>query len=661
MVPDNDIDEEIAAIRYDSIASIKFMDTSIGGNLFINPRPQFNPFTDPKTDNVVLKYNRPSADPKIINTGMGEGYSELIDDNQQVVYLEFGLPKFNSVIDFFFRAVDYQDSVLANTGRPATSYHAGQAIGGVAMFIAFPVMTATILAGKFLLSALIGDKSLKYYYFNSKMSMYWGVVNTLVTQLVTEQGLLSPVIMNSKNTKKGTPDVTQIGMPTLVNQGDIDAINELLGHDVFGKTNYIDVYSIVTRAQRAAIIQKETMYAKLADGKLEDPTGVSKSVYPTQGILDELNHWVTFGDYTKKLNKIDQTKGDPKPKPPVVTKAKQKKDTKFIKNPDTGVYDIPKNKDEDSFFERFKKTFDSSFRQGASYAIFAVDYVGSSSESFSNSVTNIGIGEQAKQMNSKSRALSYNLARGDIFGDTMAQDVINSIKDLGAGILNSVSFGLNNVVQSLSGSAYIEVPKRWDESSMSFQQHTYSMQLIAPYNSFVSRLQNIFIPLCMLLGGTLPLATGKSSYTSPFLCKLYSRSVSSIELGMITSLNITRGTSNLAYDKKRNPLAIDVSFTVTDFSTLVTSPVNSSIFTDFFSVTMEDDTPLGNYISVLGGRDIITAKYASKQIAMRLSKRYSKLEQVFNVNRLGVWAGNSLDSTLGFLVSARNIPPINQK
>jgi len=659
MVPDSDVDADILDIRYDSIASLKFTDTSIGGNVHINPRPQFNPLTDPRAGNrVVADRPTPTMDPKQSSTGMGEGYSRLIDDNQQTVFMEFGLPKFNSLLDFFFRAVDYEDSVLANTGRPSTFYKIGKGIGTAIGLIAFPILSVTIHMGKFAATALLGDKSLKFYYFDPKMDMYWATVNTIVTQLVTEQGLLQPVF---QNTGDNLSDVEKIGMPAKLTQADIDNINEIIpGKIIKPGTNYVDVFSIVTRSQRAAIKQREIVYKRMANGELDKEDALSLSLFPKTGIVDELNHYVTFGEYLGEINSFDKSSGDETPvKPPVTNNAQTSASKpKFRRDQTTGSYLIPKNKDDDSWFERFKKSFDSSIRQGGAYAVFGVDYTGSVSESFSNSTTNIELGDKAKQIASRSRALSYNLARGNMLGDNFIRKATSAVGDLLAGVAGGVSIGLTNVISSLTGNAFVEMPKRWEDSSMSFPQQTYTMQLVSPYNSFLSQLQNIYIPLCMILGGVLPLATGKSSYTSPYLCTLFSRGLQNIQLGMITSVNITRGTSTLGFDKKRKALAIDVSFSVTDFSTLITSPVNSSMFSNVFQISMEDDTPLGNYISVLGNRDIITSRYAAKRISTRLSRQLMQLEQTFSSDRIGMLLGNTLEDSLGSIVSARSLPTI---
>jgi len=586
------------------------------------------------------------------------------------------VPKFNSVIDYMFRSVDYEDSVLANTGRPATAYHIGKYLAVGVGLIAFPVLTITLTLASWAMQALTGNKSLKFYYMNPKMHMYWGTVNTLVTQFVTEKGLLTPMFMDSKSKSK-VANTAEIGMKGTISQYDIDELNRMLGGNVISdKTNYIDIFSIVTKAQRAAITQKMFIAEQIKNGNW-DP---AIQQYSTKGILSKiatkLNSILTFGDYLKTVNKAEDgaPSGDAKRKNPATlgpplppgagpaTKLNPDDIKRFSKTSDPkkgtpGTYSVPISPEESGIINRMEQSATAALEGGASYATFAVEYLGSTSESFSNSVSNIQLGDQIKSISHKSRQLSYSLARGNLFGNNIIQDGINAVADIAKGVLNVATLGLTDVLPALMGNAYVEVPKRWEDSSMSFQQHSYNMQLRAPYNTFLSQLQNMYIPLFMLMAGTSPLATGKNSYTSPYLCRLYCRGFANIEMGMITSLTIKRGTSNLGFDKKRGALAIDVSFTVTDFSTLITSPVNSSVFGDLFNAILEDDTPLGNYISILGSRDIITARYQARKIAMRISRRLTKFDNIFNTERIGVLEGLVLENTLGAFTVNRALSP----
>lgn len=61
--------------------------------------------------------------------------------------------------------------------------------------------------------------------------------------------------------------------------------------------------------------------------------------------------------------------------------------------------------------------------------------------------------------------------------------------------------GLSGVLATLTGNAYVDLPKKWESSDMSFTSHTYSMQLRALYNTPFSILKDEIIPLCMILAG----------------------------------------------------------------------------------------------------------------------------------------------------------------
>jgi hypothetical protein len=87
---------------------------------------------------------------------------------------------------------------------------------------------------------------------------------------------------------------------------------------------------------------------------------------------------------------------------------------------------------------------------------------------------------------------------------------------------------------------------------------------------------NIYIPLAMIMAGALPLATGKQSYTSPFLCEVHDRGRLLTRLGIIDSLSITRGTSNLGFNNVGKAMSMEISFSVLDLSSIMSMPIRPS-------------------------------------------------------------------------------------
>jgi len=662
MVTDNDLDEVDRINRYFSSANFKFTDSSLGGNIAINTRPQYTRYADIRIPGKRLGLPPVTVEDTTGNNGMGRYYSESLDDNKQIVYMEFGIAKFNSLFDFFTRAVDYQDSVLANTGRKPYMYNAGKFLGAGIMLAAFPLITVTIWTIKTVAGLISGHGAFNYYYLEPTMHNYWATVNTITTYMATELGLLIPEFTNDNTV------ANKMGVNVKINQDDLNYMKEMMP-GIITDNNYIDVFAIATKAQ--AMANKQALYdKKIYDQKTDlDFAGYIKTKYTVSedagsgsGIGNLLNSKVMFSKYIDKVvtkNKyysepaketvsttLDDINGSPDP---VVTGVNE-----ISKQPD-GTYPLSsKEKERTSKLESFVSALDSSVRDGGAYAAFEVEYTGSVTESFSNSVGEIETGGTLKSLSKKSKDIKFNLAGGNIVGET-AQSIASGVKELIMGGLDSVTYGASNVLQTILGGGYIDIPKRWEDSSVNLPQITYKLKLISPYGNTISQMTNIYIPLAMLLAGTLPLATGKSSYTSPYLCSLFSKGVQKVKLGMVTNLTITRGTSNLGFNLDKKALAIDVSFTVTDFSNIISAPVNTSIFDEVFNVPLNDDTPLGNYISVIASRSLLDSKYTLPRVKLKLSRALMAYEQAVSPSSWGLRTGNALNGVLGGLVSQASI------
>ena len=653
MTPDDRMPEDIKDIRYASSTSLKFTDSSIGGNITINPRPQFTRYADPRGENLIL--NKPAYGiGSATNIGMGDYYSKAIDDNQQVVFLEAGLAKFNSWTSFFTRAIDYNTSVIANTGRPSTMYNIGKVIGGVVMLAAFPLITLSVWAIKATLTLFEGHRNFDYYYMEPDMHSFWGTVNTIVTELAIEEGMLIPALQKNDGPKDlNGVKVTDIGIPLELDQEDIDEFKELFP-GIIGDNNYIDVFAIATRSQALANAQRIAEFERLSDGSIVDAADILPNRLKQSSFMDKVDYYTTFSSYLEDVipDILKEPRGDSPPEKPGATEAELTGSAKYTTN-EKGQYVQKSDPGKIAEANRFITALDSSIRQGGAFVALAVDYTGSTSESFSNSTSSINTGNTMKQLAGKARDIKFDFAGGNIVDGV--GDALTAAKDLIAGTLDSVTYGLSNVIQTAAGGGYITIPDKWDDSSMSLPSTTYTMQCIGPYNHPLCRLPNITLPMAIMLAFVLPMATGKASYTSPRLCSLFSQGVQKIPMGIFKSVTFTRGVSNLAYDRNRKALAIDISFEVTDLSTMITAPVNTSIYDMIMGLGTSDDTPFGNYLSVLGGRDLLTNKYASKRAKIRASRAIMLVEQTMSLSSLGMRTGMALDSTLGAIVSARTL------
>ena len=598
--------------RYWSSASAKFTDTRLGANIGINCRPQFTRYADLRVKGRLAGRNDVTLGATKGNFGLGRYYSEAIDDPSQTIYMRFGVPQFNSSTNFLSRAFDSEQTVLARTGRaPSIFYDIAKGAGTLAAVVAFPAISLTIIFGKVINSFFTRPTS-KFYTLKPTMHLYWSAVNLLANTLAINMGIL-PKIMGSDDSQK-------IGQPFKLDQEYLSAIHQIMP-DVFSDQNYFDIYALANKAQRLANQLFMNDFDELEKGTATSYTGYVKKDLTGNGthstyvsdknsnasISARINNMLMFG-YYKSEDSEDRAEVDPRIDPNS-EKGDEKKDT--------------------SWFQDFVNHLDSEFRDGSEYAVFKVEHTGSVSESFSNSTAESDLSQKMNSVSSQFRQARFSLADGNIIGGVgeVLGDVLGGVKDVVMGALDGATFGFSNLIAGLAGSGYMDIPNNWQSSSASLPRSSYTMKLISPYGNPISRMQNIIIPLSMILAGVFPLSTGKQSYTSPFLCQLFDRGRCQKRLAIIESVNITRGTSSLPFDLKGSALAIDITFTVVDLSSIMHMPLSTGklLQTD---MTLDEDNILSDYLAVLAGQDIYTQIYPLGKAKLNAAKR------IMQVNKL---------------------------
>lgn len=645
--------------RYWSSASRKFVDTRMGGNIGINSRPQFTRYSD-----IRVKGRIPGrADVSIGNTtgnfGMGRYYSEAIDDNSQTIYLRFGVPQFSSLMSFFSRAFDKDAVSLARSGTGAsTFYKLGQAAGTIAAIVAFPVLSSVIIGGRFL-SYFFTRPTSKFYTLKPAMHLYWSSVQTLVNTIAINKGLIPRTDSEVVNAISGAnyDNVKQtIGSPYKLDSAYLNMLHDAMP-DLFTENYGIDVFAIASKAQRIANKLNTADYDTFNKNTPFDFRGVVQHAGQDKikpELINGSHTWVNWINEVLSLNYYLSDEGTDDGESRLAMDPRYSASGNQYGQP---VYDDkgnvtstePKNPNEDSFI----KYFDAEFRMGSGFAVFKVDHTGAISEGFANSTVESDLSQKFNQTSSQIREAKFSLSEGNITGSAVedgVKAVAGAAVDVATGALDGMTFGLASIFAT-AGSGYIDIPKHWQSSSANLPRSSYTMQLISPYGNVISQLQNIFIPLSMLLAGALPISTGKQSYTSPFICQLWDRGRQQIQLGMIESLSITRGTCNLPFTNKGSVMAIDVNFTVADLSSIMHMPISTGGLFGISSKTgnpiMDEDNILFDYLAVLAGQDMYSQIYAIPKARLNFAKGIAAIDKLTSP---AYWASYIHDSaTSGWL------------
>ena len=651
-------------------AYLKYTDTSLGGNFGINTKYSYTPTADIPIAGRLS--GREELDPlsETMNFGMGRLYSEVHDDNDQILYMEFGDPKFNSFISYITNAIDYGTSVVANSGRSLAAYYAGKTIGRVigigAVFVAFPLWGATLLLGGMAaVSLLSAGNDFNYYKLGPSMYKYWSMVNNIASQFGIELGIFTPEFITSEKTEG------KLGLPIKITSEFMDDLRELLP-GIVTDDNYIDVFAVANKAQVLYNTQKtlERTYYGGGDSK-NGGNGAKTFTYADKIAKQEAKTFASYLDEMLKLFKdtsmlsdensiatdnegaITKMTGDQGET--ATTTTATSKPTNSIDADGKVKIQEDQIKEKSDYLSEVAKYIDASARWGSSYATFRVDYLGTSTDTFTNGVKDIPLKDVINSVSRKVKDVKFSASGGNLINDTIDK-AVKYATDFGIGALEGVTFDLSSLVPSLMGGGFYDVPKMWDDSSFEVQKHTFKMRLGGPYGDDFSLLQDIYIPIAMLIAGAAAQGVGKAGYTNPMLCNAFVKGQVNIGLGVMDSLTLTRGVSSLGYNKRSKPLEVDVTFSVVDFSNLVTAPVNPGIFGGV-NAALDDSSPLNRYIQLLASRDFYTTKYTAPKLRLNYMKTKQAIDMITNPSAIGSAMGDMLGgSPIGGLLKGFSLP-----
>lgn len=646
--------------RYSTTAEFKFSDTTLGGNAAINSYYQFTKYADIPSAGLLARPLSEIGTSSWLqnekNTGstrMGRVYSEVFDDNANLLYLRFGQPRHTGTLAFLSNMYDLDAARLAKFGEYTLAFRAGQVFGLWAMFMVVPwqVLIPVILTAK-TLAHFMGSKPSKYYYLNPRQDLYLQSVQNLVdTQAIYWKML---------------PITEAFGMDRIedITESDMASTMEEIskGMPDIWKSNYkIDVFKMVTRYQTLANYQS-AMINKITDD------AIVAGRDSNQAIADYIQRIKQRGRFDGDAPDVDRFKMNNLMKAYSANKfygaittaeedAKWEKEKAEMEGRAAGIiaagaangetntdqfgvggttadmsqtemgaggvktdYDnsgnitgsklnTPEQTNRDfwskagdsvlNFVGNSMEQAASEARDGAQWIVFRVDGRGSVNETFSNSTSVPEISQTVNGFSATARTIDFNTSGGKT-GIDLVDAALQGVKDFAAGGISALHM---TGLLAVAGGSVVDFPEKWESSQAQFGSQSYTIRLGGPYGNVFSLFQDIAIPLCFLLAGTLPLSTGKQSYVSPFLVEAYCPGHQVTRLGIIESMSITRGVGNMPWRPDGKALAVDVTFTIRDLSTIVHMPIVRN--TGWF----DEASKFSDYMALLGGATLQDMTY----------------------------------------------------
>lgn len=564
--------------RLESGARIKFADTTLGGSRCINPPPQFTVYADMTVaglntaahysiDNPIMKpliaANDMADDVRSgapASRGMGRAYSEMFDDTGEYITMRFGVPKYNSLLSFFFTFYDPEASVAARTGAgPSVWYRAGEALGWVVGFAYAPIM----FAGK-AISFLLGSSVSRFYYLDPTMHNYWSAANNIANTIAVNMGII-PRVGGRDETKEEAQ----------MRSEEIKQYHAMLP-DIFRKDGGIDLFGVANRYNRLSLKFQEAVNDLAIQATSKGAFFDSFRQWTNSAYLSALTD-TNVGNVRDYVSRYLNATGNQFEN--ISTEALERQVNAFKMENETNIQtDSEGKKIADNttmakwgFTDAMADHERSSANDGSEFVTFRVDNTGPTSESFSNTVGESEIQQNMNGTTARARSIMFNAAQFQT-GIGAVDAVAGAVKSMMAGGLDTI--GMSNLT-ALMGNAFVDIPQTWQSAAASLPAPSYTIELRSWSGDPISRFKNIWIPVSMLLAGVLPLSTGKQSYTSPFICEAYSRSRHTIKLGMIRDMTITRGVGTMGRNADGDPLGVTVTFSIVDLSSIVTLPIST--------------------------------------------------------------------------------------
>lgn len=675
-------------------------DTTVGGNVALNPLPQFTKFADLKSYGFLA---RPQVDEiqhesvmfdkesngiftmKSYTTGsygMGRWYGQRIEQNRTRLYLQFGIQKFTGVLAFYLNCHSVDMTYLTRNGLWSQMMRGVGAAG--ALWASIAIFGGSIVLPIMAIGALVKTLSSmapsQYFYVDPAMDLYLRAVQSMLdTQLVHSR--LVPYKSVLHTASESVEDKSDSNYQTM--QDMYKALPE-----VWKSNGKFDVFKMVNRYQVLADMQNRTMNQLLdiaggdperynallrswiddakdtnqvkeyTDMNIKGPDGTPMSI--TDALLvykardagyqlntEELHNQAEAVDAVAQNLKDRHTQNQVEDEAVENGEGADANDPSYIKMSQT-MADAQEEQKNTDFWKR-NEDFQSSLgsignqvlaelHDGAQWICFNIDGTGSVSDSINNNTITPEISSAINGVSSASRKINFATA-GQQTGIALIDGMTNSIKDI---ITGGISMLQLDGIAALFGASQIIIPETWEDSQTSFGSETYTIPLRSPYGNDISIFQNIIVPLCFILAGALPLATGKQTYQNPFFCKFISPGRSMSRCAMITSVNINRGVGNLKWRSDGKMLACDVTITIKDLNPTVATPIlkHPGLF--------DSDNAYTDYMAIVGNANLNDLIYVSNRATLNFNQWLQSWKSTFSEGNV---INSAMNTGVGRLMS----------
>ena len=169
---------------------------------------------------------------------------------------------------------------------------------------------------------------------------------------------------------------------------------------------------------------------------------------------------------------------------------------------------------------------------------------------------------------------------GAMTGSKTATAVGNLSKDAELNAANAQQFvednlGSSNFLSKIAGNLATVVqggklifPEIWGDSQFS-KSYNVTIKLRCPDPDPLSWFFTIWVPIAHILPYVLPKQSGPNGYIAPFLCRAFFKGLFTCQMGLVTGVNITRGSGAGDWTLDGLPCSVDISLDIKDLYSIL--------------------------------------------------------------------------------------------
>lgn len=286
--------------------------------------------------------------------------------------------------------------------------------------------------------------------------------------------------------------------------------------------------------------------------------------------------------------------------------------------------------------------------QNASYLPFLCQNTISISETFSNSTAEHPLVSQLNEM-------SANNSNENMFpGAGVMMKAIGGLADGGGeggigavvdGAVNSflkwggekIASGASEMGMIMSGGGKMAIPEVWSGSSFS-RSYSIDFEFASPVGDIISIFENRIMQTILCICLAAPLQTGYNAYMAPFMVKVFSKGLFSVDFGIIESLSITHGEEKNDRTFDNFPKTTKVSVTVKDLTPTMMLSLGGGAFWKY----KRANTAMNEYIATLCNLSIGERLDIMRQWKLYWSTLTASVKDSFSLDNIGFKLSQSI-------------------